>query len=148
MYPGNSAPDSTIFDELVVIAPAWTVPHIADLLARLGSAGLVFHWEWAAEIGADDGEACTALRVLADVPGLRAGAAGSGSSEVGLLCFWLLSLADGEGGAPPTQRQCERGCGCVDGWGDAWGCRAETAELGVCSGTAATDFGFLLCADR
>jgi hypothetical protein len=111
--------------ELAVRPPEWALDHMGSLLEELHRAGLVLHWEWAALGSADScccEEGAALLRLLADVAGLRARAAAAARCPTGLLCLWLLAMAD-------------------DGAAAAWDGRCAAADV-------ATDFGFLVAAER
>jgi hypothetical protein len=142
------------FDELVLQPPSWALVHVADLLTQLRAAGLVMCWEWATMGSGSDAAASPLLRILADEAGLRARAARSGGCPTGLLCFWLLVLIDGGElpGAPAEEAgeydESDTACRCGAGF---CGCRCEAAAAeAACGGLVdtATDFGFLVCAER
>jgi PAS domain S-box-containing protein len=129
-YAHDCAGEPAGFSELAVRPPEWALEHVGGLLSELHSAGLVMAWEWAA--GAAGPDAPPPLRVLADVGAVRARAAAAARCPTGLLCFWLLAMADGPAAAAAAVEAAP--------WERCGGGAAAAADF-------ATDFGFLV-ADR
>ena len=130
-YAHDCGCEPTGFSELAVRPPEWALDHVCGLLSELHCAGLVLAWEWAGGGAAAGPDAPPPLRVLADLGAVRARAAAAAQCPTGLLCFWLLAMAEGAGAA-------------------AAAAAAEASPWERCGGGAdvATDFGFLVASDR